>query len=84
MDCCNYMPYRPPYYGTPYYESMPYPADYYGHPYQDYYGNAPSYYGQHWQCGNPAFTGTDIKILLMKRVTLLKRAVYKLLTIINW
>ncbi|GJQ82520.1 hypothetical protein Trydic_g14505 [Trypoxylus dichotomus] len=50
------MPYRPPYYGTPYYDSMPYPADYYGHPYQDYYGNTPSYYGQHWQCTNSAFT----------------------------
>lgn len=64
MDCCNYMPYRQPYYGTnQYYDPLAvYHDDYYHGPppiYPEYYGNSP-YYPQHWQCapfpGTPPFS----------------------------
>lgn len=56
MDCCNYMQYRHPYYGSHFYDNGLYNGrDFYGHPYQGYYSN--SQYYQQWSCVAP-FPGT--------------------------
>lgn len=59
MDCCNYMQYRHPYYGSHFYDNGLYNGrDFYGHPYQGYYSPNSQYY-QQWSCVAP-FSGTYI------------------------